>query len=105
MKKKKKNTKKRITRKQNLNLEKLVFAVVLWTIGVVVVSLLSMTIFQGPASAVVGTRLETTMIQNGSSVGLSSADFAKNLVVGGALGLCVLGFAIFLGLKIKDHFF
>jgi hypothetical protein len=98
--------KKRKTKKQKLELEKAVFAVVLWSIGVVVVSLFSILLFQGPAAGGIGADLQTSVVQGGTSgAGSSSTDMAKSLIVAGALGFCVLGFAIFIGLKIKDRFF
>lgn len=100
-----KRGKKKITKKQKLNLEKTIFTVVLGTIGFVVVCLFSITIFQGPGIVGVGTSLQTQIAQGGSVGSSGGGGAAESLLVVGALAFCILGFVIYVGLKIHDRFF
>jgi hypothetical protein len=98
-----KRKKTAMPKKQKIKLEKTIFTAVLASVGFVVVCLFSITLFQGPGGAGIGNSLQTQVFQNSSS-GLGGGT-AESLILVGALAFCVLGLAIYIGLKIHDRFF
>lgn len=94
-------------KKKTVDSEKFIFATVLITMGIFVISLFLFTLVQFNMSGQAKLPLRTQLIEDGpveTRPAASMDDSAQMLIVIGALAFSLLGGVIFLGLKAHDKY-